>query len=129
LRSSLSADNHRKAALLLAAIVLLLAAGALSLVRAARIKDVAHLQGTRIEQLIGYGLVVGLNGTGDGRTIFTNKSISSLLNKFGIQIQPNEINSANVAAVMVTADLRSFEKPGSRVDVTVSTIGEASSLQ
>lgn len=96
---------------------------------AARIKDIAHLQGTRTEQLIGYGLVVGLNGTGDGRTIFTNRSTASLLDKFGIQIQPDDINSANIAAVMVTAELRSFEKPGSRADVTVSSIGEASSLQ
>ncbi len=96
---------------------------------AARIKDIAHLQGTRSEQLIGYGLVVGLNGTGDGRTIFTNQSTASLLDKFGIQIQPGDITSANIAAVMVTAELRSFEKPGSRTDATVSSIGEASSLQ
>ena len=95
----------------------------------ARIKDIAHLQGTRVEQLIGYGLVVGLNGTGDGRTFFTNRSTASLLNKFGIEVQPNQINAANVAAVMVTAELPSFVKPGSRIDVTVSSIGEASSLQ
>jgi len=95
----------------------------------ARIKDIAHLQGTRSEQLIGYGLVVGLNGTGDGRTLFTNRSTASLLNKFGVQIQGNEINAANVAAVMVTAELNSFVKPGSRIDVLVSSIGEAENLQ
>ncbi|MBN2290280.1 MAG: flagellar basal body P-ring protein FlgI [Candidatus Glassbacteria bacterium] len=95
----------------------------------ARIKDIAHLQGTRSEQLIGYGLVVGLDGTGDGRTIFTNRSTASLLNKFGVEIQGNEINAANVAAVMVTTELNSFVKPGSRIDVTVSSIGEAESLQ
>jgi flagellar P-ring protein FlgI len=95
----------------------------------ARIKDIAHLQGTRIEQLIGYGLVVGLNGTGDGRTIFTNRSTASLLRKFGVVIEPTEINTANVAAVMVTADLTSFVKSGSQIDITVSSIGESSSLQ
>ncbi|MCE5270084.1 flagellar basal body P-ring protein FlgI [bacterium] len=98
-------------------------------VSAARIKDIAHLQGTRVEQLIGYGLVVGLNGTGDGRTVFTNRSTASLLSKFGIDIQAGEINTANVAAVMVTADLSTFDKPGSRIDVTVSSLGESSSLQ
>ena len=108
---------------------LILAGACPASLHAARIKDIAHLQGTRMEQLIGYGLIVGLNGTGDGRTIFTNRSTASLLEKFGIQIQPEDINSANIAAVMVTAELRSFEKPGSRVDVTVSSIGEASSLQ
>ncbi len=96
---------------------------------AARIKDIAHLQGTRVEQLIGYGLIVGLNGTGDGRTIFTNRSTASLLSKFGIDIQASEINTANVAAVMVTAELSTFDKPGSRIDVTVSSLGEATSLQ
>ena len=95
----------------------------------ARIKDIAHLQGTRSEHLIGYGLVVGLDGTGDGRTLFTNRSTASLLNKFGVQIQADEINAANVAAVMVTTELKSFVKPGSRIDVTVSSIGEAESLQ
>lgn len=108
---------------------LILAGGCPVSLHAARIKDITHLQGTRSEELIGYGLVVGLNGTGDSRTIFTNQSTASLLDKFGIQIQPEDINSANIAAVMVTAELRSFEKPGSRVDVTVSSIGEASSLQ
>ncbi|MFH1069628.1 MAG: flagellar basal body P-ring protein FlgI, partial [Candidatus Glassbacteria bacterium] len=96
---------------------------------AARVKDIAHVQGTRTEQLIGYGLVVGLNGTGDGRTLFTNQSTASMLNKFGIQISPGDITSANVAAVMVTADLHSFDKPGGTIDITVSSVGEASSLQ
>jgi len=96
---------------------------------AARVKDIAHIQGTRTEQLIGYGLVVGLNGTGDGRTLFTNQSTASMLNKFGIQISPGDITSANVAAVMVTADLHSFDKPGGTIDITVSSVGEASSLQ
>lgn len=108
---------------------LILAGGCPVFLHAARIKDITHLQGTRSEELIGYGLVVGLNGTGDGRTIFTNQSVASLLDKFGIRIQPDEITSANIAAAMVTAELRSFEKPGSRIDATVSSIGEASSLQ
>lgn len=108
---------------------LILVGGCPVSLHAARIKDITHLQGTRSEELIGYGLIVGLNGTGDGRTIFTNQSVASLLDKFGIHIQPGEITSANIAAVMVTAELRSFEKPGSRTDATVSSIGEASSLQ
>jgi flagellar P-ring protein FlgI len=95
----------------------------------ARVKDIAHLQGTRSEQLIGYGLVVGLNGTGDGRTVFTNRSTASLLNKFGVDIQGDEINAENIAAVMVTAEINSFAKQGSRIDVTVSSIGEAENLQ
>ena len=98
-------------------------------VKAARIKDIAHLQGTRVEQLIGYGVVVGLGGTGDGRTVFTNRSIQSLLNKFGIEVDADDISSANAAAVMVTAELDTFDKPGGKIDVTVSSIGEASSLQ
>ena len=109
------------------AIALLISSAAVS--QAARIKDIAHIQGTRTEQLIGYGLVVGLNGTGDGRTLYTNQSTASLLNKFGIQVDPGQITAANVAAVMVTADLRSFHKPGSTIDITVSSIGESSSLQ
>ena len=96
---------------------------------AARIKDISHVQGTRSEQLIGYGLVVGLNGTGDGRTLFTNKSTASMLTKFGVQVDADEINAENVAAVMVTANLQSFDKPGGTLDVTVSSVGESSSLQ
>ena len=111
------------------AIASLLLITAISPLSAARIKDIAHLQGTRIEQLIGYGLVVGLNGTGDGRTLFTNRSTASLLSKFGVEIQADEINTANVAAVMVTAELNTFDKSGGRMDVTVSSLGEATSLQ
>ncbi|MBW7996901.1 MAG: flagellar basal body P-ring protein FlgI [Candidatus Glassbacteria bacterium] len=114
------------ATLILAATALLLVSPAL---RAARIKDIAHVQGTRSEQLIGYGLVVGLNGTGDGRTMFTKQSTASMLNKFGIQVDPDEINAQNVAAVIVTASLRSFDKPGGSLDVTISSVGESSSLQ
>ncbi len=115
------------------AVVLALATAALMLLcpasRAARIKDIAHVQGTRSEQLIGYGLVVGLNGTGDGRSLFTNQSTASMLNKFGVQVDPGDIKSQNVAAVMVTASLQSFDKPGGTLDVTVSSVGESSSLQ
>ncbi|MEA2062085.1 MAG: flagellar basal body P-ring protein FlgI [Gemmatimonadota bacterium] len=118
-----------RAALLTTAICLLLIQLYADTLWGARIKDIAHLQGTRSEQLIGYGLVVGLAGTGDGRTIYTNRSTASLLSKFGVQVEGNEIQAANVAAVMVTAELNSFVKPGSRIDVTVSSIGECESLQ
>ncbi|OGF97833.1 MAG: hypothetical protein A3F83_06250 [Candidatus Glassbacteria bacterium RIFCSPLOWO2_12_FULL_58_11] len=127
MKFGLTAKRTERASRLVLALTLAL--GLTGRVQGARVKDIAHLQGTRTEQLIGYGLVVGLNGTGDGRTLFTNRSTASLLDKFGIQIQPTDITSANVAAVMVTAEMRSFEKPGSHVDVTVSSIGEASSLQ
>ncbi len=123
---NLFSKNIIAEALALTAVALLLLCPA---VRAARIKDIAHVQGTRSEQLIGYGLVVGLSGTGDGRTLFTNQSTASMLNKFGVQVDPKDINSQNIAAVMVTASLQSFDKPGGTLDVTVSSIGESSSLQ
>jgi flagellar P-ring protein FlgI len=123
---SLFSENKTAATLAIVAVALLLLCPT---VRAARIKDISHVQGTRSEQLIGYGLVVGLNGTGDGRTLFTNQSTASMLNKFGVQVAPGDINAQNIAAVMVTASLESFDKPGGTLDVTVSSVGESSSLQ
>ena len=95
-----------------------------------RIKDIADVQGVRGNQLVGYGLVVGLEGTGDGQSaLFTPSTITNMLRKFGVNIDVNQVRVKNVAAVMVTADLPPFVKPGSRIDVTVSSLGDAKSLQ
>lgn len=96
---------------------------------AARLKDMASVKGVRSNQVIGYGLVVGLRGTGDkARTRFTTQSLRSLLSKMGIALDPNAIRVANVAAVMVTAKLPPFARTGSRLDAVVASIGDASSL-
>ncbi len=98
-------------------------------VQAARIKDVAQVAGVRSNQLVGYGLVSGLPGTGES-TPFTDQSFAALLKNFGIQLpQGVSPNSKNIAAVMVTAEMPAFSKPGQRIDVTVSSIGSAKSLR
>lgn len=107
--------------------VMLLAA---SVVHAARIKDIADIQGVRPNQLVGYGLVVGLNGTGDGnKTIFTVQSLVSMLEKMGVTLNANDIKVKNVAAVMVTAEMPPFARTGTQIDVVVSSIGDAKNLQ
>jgi flagellar P-ring protein precursor FlgI len=100
--------------------------------RADRIKDIATVGGVRSNQLVGYGLVVGLDGTGDQTTQapFTIQSIENMLLRFGITIPPNtNPQLKNVAAVTITADLPPFAKPGQTLDITVGTIGNASSLR
>lgn len=107
-----------------------------------RIKDLTEVAGVRSNQLIGYGLVVGLNGTGDGGAVpFTGQSLRSILGKLGVNVdgvisdfdvagvQASSITADNVAAVMVTASLPPFAKPGQSIDVNVSTIGAAESLR
>jgi len=116
------------AAALLLALILVLAAG--RDVQAARIKDIASLKGVRENQLVGYGLVVGLDGTGDGKSsLFTLQSLSSMLEKMGVTIDPEDLKVKNVAAVRVTADLPPFARSGSRIDSLVSSIGDAKNLQ
>jgi flagellar P-ring protein precursor FlgI len=96
----------------------------------ARLKDIAAVQGVRGNQLVGYGLVVGLDGTGDGSgAAFTPQSVASMLQKFGITVAPGALQLKNVAAVMVTATLPPFARNGSAIDVTVSSLGDAKSLQ
>ena len=96
----------------------------------ARIKDIASLKGVRSNQLIGYGLVVGLNGTGDGSgTKFTVQSLVNMMERLGIHALPDQVKVSNVAAVMVTADLPPFGREGSKLDVLVSSVGDAKSLQ
>ncbi|MDF6015943.1 flagellar basal body P-ring protein FlgI [Vibrio harveyi] len=97
--------------------------------QAARIKDVAQVAGVRSNQLVGYGLVSGLPGTGESNP-FTEQSFAAMLQNFGIQMPPGtKPKIKNVAAVMVTAELPAFSKPGQQVDVTVSSIGSAKSLR
>jgi flagellar P-ring protein precursor FlgI len=97
---------------------------------AVRIKDIANIKGVRSNQLVGYGLVVGLDGTGDDKkSNFTTQSIASMLEKMGVTVNPKEIKAENVAAVMVTADLPPFARAGARIDAMVSSIGDAENLQ
>src|SRR5438477_2413206 len=108
---------------------ILLAAGA-PVFAASRIKDIGHFAGVRSNSLIGYSLVIGLNKTGDKRqTFFTQQTLLNMLEKFGLTLNSPSIRVENIAAVMVTAELDAFERPGSRIDVTVSSIGDAASLQ
>lgn len=96
---------------------------------AERIKDIANVSGVRSNQLIGYGLVVGLNGTGDN-TDFTDQSLLSMLGKFGINLPPGtNTGSKNVAAVAIHATLPAFAKPGQKIDITVSSLGNSKSLR
>ena len=106
---------------------LLLVVGA---ARAERIKDVARVGSVRGNQLVGYGLIVGLDGTGDNSgALFTAQSVASMLEKFGVTVPAGAIKVKNVAAVIVTADLPAFARNGSALDVTVSSLGDAKSLQ
>ncbi len=98
--------------------------------QAARIKELVKIKGVRSNPLLGYGLVVGLPGSGDSRrTLFTNQSLGSLLRRMGVNIPPGDIDVDNTAAVMVTAELPPFANPGEQVDVIVSAIGDARSLE
>jgi flagellar P-ring protein precursor FlgI len=97
---------------------------------AARIKELAAIEGVRENPLIGYGLVVGLNNTGDRRqTLFSQQTLTNLLNQLGVNVPPAAVRVQNVAAVMVTASLPPFARAGSRIDVTVAAMGDATSLQ
>jgi len=95
-----------------------------------RLKELVSLEGVRDNQLIGYGLVVGLNGTGDHRqTLFPAQSLANLLQQMGVAVDPTAIRVANTAGVMVTATLPPFAQPGMHIDVTAAAIGDATNLQ
>ena len=97
---------------------------------ATRLKDLVALEGMRDNQLIGYGLVVGLNGTGDRKqTILSAQSLANMLERMGVSIPPQAITVKNTAAVMVTATLPPFAQPGSHIDATAAAIGDAQNLQ
>lgn len=96
---------------------------------AARIKDLAYVEGFRSNQLFGYGLVVGLNGTGDRqKTEFTVQALTNLLQDYRIRVQPDDVRVKNVAAVMVTVEVPPYVQPGTRLDAVASSIGDAQSL-
>jgi len=95
-----------------------------------RLKDIATLRGVPVEPLVGYGLVVGLNKTGDRRqTMFSTQSLANMLERFGVAIDPEQVKVENIAAVLVTAELNPYAQLGARIDVTASSIGDARSLQ
>src|SRR5471032_1442622 len=96
---------------------------------AARVKDLAQVDGSRDNQLVGYGIVVGLAGDGDSNAQTTLQSVANILQRNGLTIDPTQVKSKNVAAVMLTADIAAFIKSGSRIDVTVASLGDAKSLQ
>jgi flagellar P-ring protein precursor FlgI len=96
---------------------------------AARLKDIASIRGVRENQLVGYGIVVGLKGTGDGKSEFTSKSVGRMLDKLGVKLDNQAVESKNVAAVIVTAKLPPFSKAGNPIDVTENALGDASSLE
>jgi len=97
----------------------------------ARIKDIVSIEGVRDNQLVGYGLVVGLNGTGDSlnNSPFTKQSLQAMLERLGVNTRGETMRTGNVAAVMVTANLAAFSTQGSRLDVNVASLGDATSLQ
>lgn len=98
-------------------------------VQADRLKDLVSFAGVRANQLVGYGVVVGLNGTGDGNSGLTLQSLESLISRLGLQVDASDLNAKNAAAVMVTAELGPFLKTGQQLDATVSTVGQAKSLK
>ncbi|MFN2355670.1 MAG: flagellar basal body P-ring protein FlgI, partial [Desulfopila sp.] len=122
--------HHNRRTPYIIILLILLCAGTST---ASRIKDIASLQGVRPNQLLGYGLVTGLNGTGDdlNSTVFTRQAIYNMMVRGGITIDPNtldDIRIDNIAAVMVTATLPPFARPGNQIDVQVSSMGDADSL-
>lgn len=97
---------------------------------AARLKEIASIEGVRDNQLIGYGLVVGLAGTGDRRqSLFSAQSLTNMLQRMGVTVSPSAIQVKNTAAVMVTATLPPYAQPGSRIDVTAAAVGDSPNLQ
>ena len=115
--------------LLRLALAVLALLAALSPASAQRIKDIASIAGVRPNQLVGYGVVVGLPGTGDGGVQLTLQSMQEMMSRFGVLTDAASLNARNAAAVMVTADLPPFVKPGQALDVTVSAVAGAKSLR
>ncbi len=97
--------------------------------QASRVKDLTLVEGGRDNQLVGYGLVVGLAGDGDSNAASTLRAVSNILQRHGLTVESTDIKAKNVAAVMITADISAFLKPGARIDVTVAAMGDAKSLQ
>ena len=109
--------------------VMVLMLSSLAVVYGGRIKDLTNVEGDRDNQLIGYGIVVGLAGDGDSNAATTLRSVANVLQRFGLSLNPQDIKAKNVAAVMITANISAFLKPGARIDVTISSMGDAKTLQ
>ena len=118
-------DALKRQIIFLLSLLLLLTAAS---VKAERLLDLVDIQGVRNNPLIGYGLIVGLNGTGDKSTEFTDQSLKNLLREFGVTQAGDDLKSKNVAAVSVHATLTPFVRPGQRIDISVSSLGDAKSL-
>lgn len=136
IKRATGANRLRRAISLLAAATLLIAGlvPARPAVALSRIKDIAEFEGVRENQLVGYGLVVGLDGTGDDvkkKSPFTRESLIGMLERLGVKVNQanSDLETKNVAAVMVTATLPAFARQGSEIDITVASLGDASSLQ
>lgn len=126
--------KHKSPRLLIALtglVILALGFTPMAYAKTTRIKDIVDIEGVRENMLVGYGLVVGLNGTGDSlnNSPFTKQSLIAMLERLGVNTRGQNLNTGNVAAVMVTATLPPFANQGSRIDVSVSTLGDSSSLQ
>jgi len=128
----LATNAYASTKTLLATLLLALGLGLPALAQEVRIKDIADVEGVRDNQLVGYGLVVGLNGTGDRlrSAVFTRQSLVGMLERLGVNTrdQERQLDTRNVAAVMVTANLPPFARPGSRIDISVSALGDATNL-
>ena len=115
---------------ILGLIVLICFCAGTVLASSVRIKDITRYQNDSEIDLIGYGLIIGLDGSGDGKgTQFTIQALTNMMERMGLTVNADQVKVKNVAAVMVTAKISSAQKPGSRIDVTVSSVGDASSLQ
>jgi flagellar P-ring protein precursor FlgI len=121
----------RLAAILLIAAALMFSGAHSASANTTRIKDIVDVEGVRDNMLVGYGLVVGLNGTGDSlnNSPFTEQSLIAMLERLGVNVRGQNLNTGNIAAVMVTATLPPFANQGSRIDVNVAALGDAESLQ
>ncbi len=121
--------NMRYTAILITIVLLVLTSAACA-DQNVKIKNIAKIEGARSNQLFGYGLVIGLDGTGDTQqALFTAQSVANMLQKFGITVPADKLKVKNVAAVIVTADLPPFVRPGSKIDINVSSLGDCKSLQ
>jgi len=98
-------------------------------VQASRVKDLTQIEGGRDNQLVGYGIIVGLAGDGDSNSQTTLRSVANVLQRYGLSVDPTQMKAKNAAAVMITADIGPYMKPGSRIDVTVASLGDAKTLQ
>lgn len=120
----------RASRIVIIGILIMVIIGAASAEPLVRIKDIAKIEGVRSNQLVGYGLVVGLDGSGDTQqTMFTAQSVANMLKRLGVDVPDGKLKVKNVAAVMLTAELPPFIRPGSKIDVVVSSLGDAKSLQ